>query len=126
MKTIIRIEHECGNGLWMAVNKNNYTVICKGFSFYNELYGKHSRFPVPRLDGLLNIQDDEYCAFKSIEQIQQWIEKDWFKEIVEFGFKIWMIDVSVWREGEYQVLFKKKDIVSKKDISELFINYGVY
>lgn len=121
MKTIIRIEHECGNGLFTARTEDDSTAVIRKSSFVRKLQAKHMDFPVPQNDGL-TIRSCNYCAFKSIEQIQQWIEPEQFKEIIELGFKIWMIDVADYQEGEYQILFKKQDILSKKDISQLFIN----
>ena len=121
MKTIIRIEHNEGYGLWHSINKDTDECYFWEFTFTRELRFKHQNFPSPSEEGLsLNI--DQYCAFKSIEQIQEWIEPEWFKEIIECGFKIWMIDVDDWVEGAYQILFRKEDIISKKDITSLFIN----
>lgn len=117
--TIIRIEHNCGEGLWKA--ENQYCEpIWRSFSFQGKLMEKHDAFPTPTQDNL-TIEGDEYCAFKSIEQIQQWIEPEWFNEIIEMGFTIWMIDVSECKEGKFQVVFKKENILSRKDITELFL-----
>lgn len=118
MKTIIRIEHQCGNGLWKAQN-SEYVNLFYLFSFSEKLMNKHNLFPIPEQEGLI-LEEDDYCAFKSIEQIQQWIESKWFKEIINAGFNILMLDVSEWKEGEHQILFKKKHILSSKIINQLF------
>lgn len=118
-KTIIRIEHNCGNGLWRAANINRSYY--RELSFYDELIKKHKNFPLPCEEGL-SIQEDDYCAFKTIEQLQKWIEPEWFEEIIKLGFKIWMIDVSDYKESCHQILYRKINITSKKDITELFIN----
>lgn len=120
MKTIIRIEYSDGKGLWNAKNKNN-NYLCDNFSFSHDLIDKHAEFPTPQQEEL-PISNNHYCAFKSIEQVNQWIDKEWFSEIIEKGFKILMIDVSNCIEGEYQILYKKEDILQTKDISSLFIN----
>jgi hypothetical protein len=119
MKTVIRIEHPYdGNGLWRAVGDNG--VIIDDISFFEELADKHNKFPLPHEDGLF-MTGYHYCAFKSIEQIQQWIENDWWKEIIELGFKVLMIDISKYQEGNHQIIFKKEHIMQSKDITELFI-----
>ncbi len=126
MKTIIRIEHpNSGNGIWRHIENGEH--LCDYFSFYDDFSNKHDNFPSPSEDSLIRrcIKYDEYCAFKSIEQIQQWIEKEWFEEILSLGFKIYMIDVSECIEGEYQILFKKEHILQQKDISSLFINTSI-
>lgn len=121
-KTIIRIEHpNSGDGIWQHMESNEH--LCDYFSFYDRFASKHKEFPSPRKDLGINrpINHYEYCAFKSIEQIHQWIEKEWFSEIISSGFKIYMIDVSECIEGEYQILFRKEHILQQKDISSLFI-----
>lgn len=122
MRTIIRIEHSTqGLGIWQAENEDCVSL-CNSFSFYSEFSKKHNDFPTPREDNMINrvIKGDEFCAFKSIEQLQQWIEKDWWSEIFDKGFKVLMIDVITCVEGEYQILYKKEDILQTKDISSLF------
>jgi hypothetical protein len=120
MKTIIRIEYFDGNGLWQSVD-NDGNIVYRTFSFKLDLIRKHDKFPTPQQEGLI-INDDDYCAFKSIDQLNQWIDKEWFNEIINKGFKILMIDVSKCIEGDYQILYKKEDILQTKDISSLFIN----
>jgi hypothetical protein len=122
MKTIVRVEHYVGDGLWKA--KDNNGSIYMSFSFVDDLVEKHYNFPTPNQDLLLSISlrknPQYYCAFKSIEQLQQWIDKEWWKEIFELGFKVLLIDVSECLEGEYQILYQKQHILQSKDISNLF------
>lgn len=122
MKTIIRIEHpRDGNGIWQATSKEGNWYYWS-FSFRSSLVAKHNNFPTPDEDSLIDrcIEKDEFCAFKSIEQIQQWIDKSWWNEIFKAGFKVLMLDVSECVVGEYQILFKKENILQVKDISNLF------
>lgn len=120
MKTVIRIEHPYdGNGLWRSVNSDGDTVI-DDISFFFELSLKHNDLPVPQDDNL-TMTSSHYCAFKSIEQIQQWIENNWWKEIIDLGFRVLMIDVSEYQEGNHQIIFKKEHILQSKDITELFV-----
>lgn len=124
MTTIIRIEHISGDGIFGAKNPNGNWVLNRDtFECYSALSGKHSDFPTPYEDKGIGrvINDDEYCAFKSIEQVQQWIEKDWFYGLVNNDFKVLMLDVSECVIGEYQVLFKKENILQSKDITNLFL-----
>lgn len=120
MKTVIRIEHPYdGYGLWRSVNSDGDAVI-DNISFLYDLSVKHNNFPVPHEDNL-TMYSSYYCAFKSIEQLQQWIENDWWKEIIDLGFIVLMIDVSQYQEGNHQIIFKKEHILQSKDITELFI-----
>jgi hypothetical protein len=114
MKTIIRIEHICGNGLFRAENIDG-TAILNQAKCEPQLIDKHQKknFNTPFKDGL-EISHNEFCAFKSIEQIQEWVNPEWFNEIINLGFKIWMIDVSMYKEGEHQIIFNKQNILLKK------------
>ena len=82
MKTIIRIEHLDGNGLWTSCNKDDIPFY-RTLSFYLDLVRKHDKFPTPKEDGIKAMTSKRYCAFKSIEQIQERIEPEWFNEIIE-------------------------------------------
>lgn len=123
MKTIIRIEHsKQGLGLFRAIDNCGNAIIRK-LPFYSSLSAKHSNFPTPDDDiGIERYpEENEYCAFKSIEQLKQWIESEWFNTIIELGFKILLLDVIDCVEGEYQILYKKENVIQTKDISNLFI-----
>lgn len=121
MRTIIRVEHP-GDGFGLFTSRENGNPFRRQYSFTNELIYKHSNFPCPRQDTEIrrHAQRNEYCAFKSIEQIQQWIEPEWFKELKQLGFKILALEVSNCTVGEFQILYKKEDIISSNDISDLF------
>jgi len=41
-------------------------------------------------------------------------------KVIKMGFKILLLDVSECMIGEYQVLFRKKNIIQSKDITHLF------
>lgn len=123
MITVVRIEHpEDGDGLFNSLNDFSLPRNLE-LSFIEQLNKKHRKFPRPVEDEGIErdpIRDKEFCAFFSIEQLQKWIEPDWFEEIKELGFKILMIELSEAVVGEYQVLFKKEHIIKTKDISDLF------
>ena len=121
MQQIIRIEDPVtGYGVWRALKNDSY--LSEQSEFHDEMYYKHFRFPTPGRDiGLGYIDPTEFCAFKSIEQLQEWFEKEWLKSLIEIGFKILLLEVSKCRTGTHQILYKKEDITDTKDISNLFI-----
>ena len=125
MKTIIRIEHKSGNGIFRAVNRlGNYIIDSKKVGkTFNKLQIRHFEFPTPYGDSKISrfINEDEFCAFKSIEQVQQWITKDEIIALTKLDFKVLMLDVSECIEGEYQIIYEKKNILQSKDITNLFI-----
>jgi hypothetical protein len=120
MKTIIRIEHSSGFGIWRAMIGIEHA--CYRFSFYDDMDRKHIDFPPPIKDSGITryIGDDEFCAFKSLEQLRKWVNSEWIDEMLTFDFKVLLIDVSECIEGEYQIIFKKEHILQTKDISDLF------
>lgn len=122
MKTVIRIEHtKDGRGLFRSGTAHNRTI--EKLYCHDALLGKHSGFPTPFHDNLINRRPkrNEYCAFKSIEQLQEWLESDWIKEAIKFGYRVLMLDVSEYVEGEYQILYKRCNVLQSKDVSSLFI-----
>ena len=119
MKTIVRIEHKNGYGIWQARDTQGYHII-DSTTFFSDILARHNNFPTPLEEGLRRL-DNEYCAFKSIPQLEEWVERSWLKELFENDFKVLLLEVSNWKEGEYQILFKKEDIISSKDITSLFL-----
>lgn len=118
--TIIRIEHPNGWGLWRTQIDGQYLI--ETASCHDALSDKHYNFPTPFHDeGLGKYDTNEFCAFKTIDSLQEWVEPEWMKEIISIGFKVLMIDVSTCRVGEYQILYKKENILQTKDITSLFI-----
>jgi len=128
MRTVVRIEHE-KNGLGMFRSNANYRM-------GDEFNMRHSRFPTPYNDtlvgigklsthnGYLDIRKDckaWFCAFKSIEQMNEWVTPEEIKQLLNMGFKVFSITTEVYQEGEYQVIFSKEDIFTKNDITDLFL-----
>lgn len=122
MKTVIRIEHPSdGGGLFRSI-KRMFVARCNLFTFHDELCLRHNRFNDPWGDGIPEFTYKHHCAFKSLEQLRSWMDDDWMKEIInDHGFRVYMIDLSEWLEGEMQVAYKKSDILQTKDISNLFL-----
>lgn len=124
MTTIIRIEHKSGKGIFTTKVNRRGNYLDEKYKWANELIERHDKFPAPYEDILINrnIKEDEFCAFKSIEQLQEWITKDEIKRLSKHNFKVLLIDVSECVIGEYQILYKKTDIIQSKDITNLFID----
>lgn len=120
MRTIIRVEHpNDGKGLFQAYMSERLE---RKYKIFNNLIDRHQKFPAPVSDSKIHrhIQPNEYCAFKSVEQLQQWINKREIKHLIHHGFRVLMLDVSEHVEGEYQILYKKENILQSKDITSLF------
>ena len=116
---VVRIEHsETKWGLWRSKDENGYCLI-EQLKCHDAINKKHLTMP-NALEDLGSRDDNEFCAFKSIDELQQWVKPEWMQELIEVGFKILLLDVTECRIGEYQVLFNKEDIIQSKDITELF------
>jgi len=124
MKTIIRIEHLDGIGLFQDYHKSTNFRPHSVFDICEDLGERHQNgnFPVPSRDNLdINKEDKEwFCAYKSIDQLQQWVKKDEFQILFENNYKVLLLDVTEYQEGEYQIVFTKESIIQTKDISNLF------
>jgi hypothetical protein len=120
MKTVIRIEHSDGWGMFMDRDTNDNTVDF----ILPELYERHMTFHSPYTDEfkMQEIEFDEkwFCAYKSIKQLQQWIMKDEFAVLFEYGYKVLLLDVTNYQEGNDQIIYTKGSIINSKDISNLF------
>lgn len=121
MRTIIRIKHPSdGKGLWhhrdLYYNGPLESIVERHelFNTREEDLGYDKYNKQPQFDNL-------FCAYKSIEQFQQWIVPTEVEWILSKGFNILMIDVSTCIEGVDQILFEKKHILQTKIINSLFI-----
>lgn len=120
---IVRIEHKIdGKGIFRSQTKscrNRFERI----KCHTELYERHRyNFPPPYRDkGIMRSPFyDEFCAFKSIDELQSWVTKEELQRLIKVGFKVLVHDVSDCVIGEYQVLFMKEDIRDTTDVTELF------
>lgn len=120
MKTIVRIEHISGDGIWRAENKNGVVYILDNLSNYLDFSARHKYFKTPFKENLDFVSGKHFCAFKSIDQLQEWVFPEEIRELLNLGFKVLLLDVSEWLEGEHQICFQKEHIIKSKDISELF------
>jgi len=118
-KTIVRIEHSSGLGIWQS---NAYLNLSNVDSF---VY-RHKAFPSPKYDTpyLDRYKEDKewFCAFKTVDQMSEWLTKEEVKEFIELDCSVICLEVSEWQEGKYQVLYTKESIVKCTNISDLFRN----
>ena len=117
---IVRIEHENdGLGVFRSHVKN---VDSLSTELCESIYTRHIKFPTPNKDKKLGgILEDEFCAFKSGNQLKRWFTKKEITEIISVGFKIYLLDVKECKIGSSQVLYRKENIINKMNITELFI-----
>lgn len=130
---VIRIEHkESENGIFMHKTEWGYFAM----TVLPTLFRKHcSEFPVPNQESnvmflkngmkpkKLELYKDNkiwFCAYKTIEQLQEWFTKYQITTIIQHGFNIWLLEVSEFQEGNYQILYTKESIISKQKINSLF------
>ena len=110
-----------------------YRIIWKGehSNIQSELqrnereYGfRHNNFNPPQKDPGIekNFKSGKhYCAYKSIDQLYEWIQPKEIKLLIEHAaIKVMLITVSECYEGNHQIAFEKKHILEQKCISELF------
>lgn len=125
MKTIIRIEYiPDGIGIFMTFLsgtdiKRDVRPLDK---FCASAYERHSDFKTPLYDGLDIEKNGKewFCAYKSIEQLQEWITPEELKLIISEGYTVLMLDVYEYQEGRDQIIYTKESITSYKDITCLF------
>ena len=111
---VLRIEDERGIGIFTRGYATNKIP---------SLANRHSDFPTPQEEGLHLWKNEMnwFCAYKSIEQIQKWILPKEFKKIANDGYRIYLLTITKYQMGEFQVIFPKENIKDKKDVTELFI-----
>lgn len=120
---VIRIEHpHTGLGLFRSPMKIDNLIITnmsliESLDCYNDIIIKHEYFYSPKEEKLKFIPNKHYCAFKSIDQLNEWFTKDQLIAIYSLGFKIFSIKLSKYIEGKYQVVFRKRDIIQMKNIT---------
>ena len=125
MKTIVRIEFpEDGFGMFKTFLGNGLKRNIRPLDeFCKTVHRRHGDFNDPFRDGLdLNRGIRTwFCSYKSIEQLQQWIQTEELKTIIKEGYRIYVLDVNEYQEGRDQIIYTKESINSSKDITSLFI-----
>lgn len=125
---VIRIEANDGLGIFM--NYDNNCVIRDIISLIKEneennlklktIRIRHNDFPTP-YEEKLYITNEYFCAYNSIELLNEWIKPKEIKFLIEVGFNILMLEVTNYQTGKFQTIFTKDSIVSSKNINSLFM-----
>ena len=116
---VIRIEHEDGWGMFIDISeerpsrKHSARYICPS------IVDRHQLFPLPQRENL-PISDEYFCAYKSVDQLKEWITTEEIATLKENNYRIFMLDVTNYHEGKYQVIYTKESIVNTTDITDLF------
>lgn len=113
---IVRIERN-GNGIFRPSNRS----ICK-YKLFKEYSRRHWKFPVPYAENLdLSKQCKEwFCAYATVQIMQQWLKDEEIQFLIKKGFKILLLEVSEFQEGSFQALYTKKSIINQEDITSIF------
>lgn len=122
MIELIRIEHpESGKGIF----QHHFTEHEGLQSFFDRHYNLPCPFSFKESDEMKEAfgsgSNDWFCAYKSFEQLLDWIKVGEFQKIIDAGFKFYIIQIKTCIIGNYQAIFKKEDIIEKIDITDLFI-----
>lgn len=122
MRQIIRVEHADGYGMFTSIdNEYNHRSHCV---YKNEntqkLSVRHNKFNCPYEDGII-MEENMFCAYRSIEDIQKWILKEEFVILQNLGYEIYLLEVNKCQEGRDNIVFEKEDIISKTIITQLFL-----
>lgn len=122
----IRIEHsKSGKGIFThgldvdpQIYKEGVDYLSNSISFFQ----RHNKFPSPMGDKKIKryAAENEFCAFKSLEQLREWVTSKEIREFIKMGFKVLLLDLTDCIEGDFQIIYCKEDIVQVKDITNLF------
>ena len=116
---VIRIEHEDGWGMFIDISeekpsrKHSVKYICPVID------DRHLLFPLPQKEKL-PMSHEYFCAYKSVDQLKKWITTEEIAILKENNYKIFMLEVTDYHEGEHQVIYSKKSIVNTTEIIDLF------
>ncbi len=86
------------------------------------IVNRFKSFPTPNEDKYINrsLQPFEYCAFKE-NDLTNWILDNEIKQFIKMGYKIYMLELNNPIVGEFQLIYTKRKIVNKIDITEMFL-----
>jgi len=127
VRQVVRIEGEDGVGMFRcpsyepdAGNRRSWIPSRE----INEIGSRHADFNDPYQDNIdLRLNGRKwFCSYKSVDQLKDWVMKDEIITMYSHGFRVYLIEVTEFQEGDDQICYTKESIVLKKDISELFIN----
>lgn len=127
-KVIIRIEQTDGLGLFQykfydAEGKLHRRKVRVAAMELPDMSERHCQFNDPWND-CLDIERDNkewFCAYKSARQFKQWITSEEIRQIIEMGYRVFVLEVSEYQEGKDQIIYTKDSIVKSQDVTELFL-----
>lgn len=124
MKLVIRLQDKTGTGIFQ-------TNIFKKYGYGNSvdkahwnMMLRHNDFNTPQRDlGIEEkfIEGTHRCAYKSLDQLQEWIPRKEIKKFIRRGIVVLCHTVSDCFIGEHQICYDPIYITSTEDISELFL-----
>lgn len=118
---IVRLECTDGNGPWRTDWGAGLTDV------FQKTFKRHSTankkgMPLPCRDGIGDMDDDDLCAYHSLEDMKKWVYLgELSNAIIKHDLRVLLLDVMKVKKGINQVVYKRKWIISKEDISEMFI-----
>jgi len=122
---ILRLEAADGLGIFRS-RDNNRNI--RDFQLYmldcnDDLTNVHEELPPPGNDLLIGdkfLPGYHYCAYKSVEQFQEWVKPEWCKELIDNGIKVLLLEVINPIVGMHQVAYYKDAVINTEDITDLF------
>jgi len=115
---VVRIERR-GRGMFRPANKN-----IRRLRIMLDIYDQHANgFPTPYLDGGLDMDLDDkewFCSYKSIETMFEYLTHKQIRFLISKGFKVLLLEVTNYQEGDFQVIYTKDSVVNTTDLTELF------
>lgn len=122
MRTVLRVEHLDGWGMFISYKDDMHRQNVKALELF-EIAERHNTFNDPDEDRLNIYKGNKewFCAYKSVEQLQEWLTPQEIEILSKNGYKVLMLDVEEYQEGRDQVIFTKESIISSKDVTKLFL-----
>lgn len=123
-KKVIRIEYPTtGRGLFTGDIDGKTPSV---YNFAPEISDRHRSFPnmINDFIELFIVEgnlSEYFCAYLSIDQLQEWVTPDELRVVIKEGFVILLLEVTHYHESKYQVIYTKESITQTMDITSLFI-----
>ena len=138
MTTVIRVENKFGTGMFSSGDFGGELLSVYEIEELYTLAERHRDFPNFYKDNtlrakLININPEQYTcygethfdyrfAFKNLDMFEAWVLRSEVKSLKANGFKVYKITAKEVVSSEYQSLFNINSVVSKEDITDLFLN----
>lgn len=116
----IRIEHADGYGCFCGYLSNGESRTHVTTYLLPKVSNRHVNFNTPWQDGLHMEEDRDFCAYRSVEQLREWIKPEEILVLLDNEYKVYLLELSEAQTGEHQICYRKEHILLKKEISDLF------